>query len=135
MTMNDHFYFIEYEFNIERAMVDQIIVSELNKQADSANLVEMLRKVASQFPGKVVFTTSLGIEDQVITDMIFGNNLDIKVVTLDTGRLFEETYKVFNRTIDKYGKQIQVYFPKHEAVEKMVTEKGPLSFYLSYSQG
>ena len=112
-------------------MVDQNMVSDLNKQADAANLVGMLEKVAQQFPGKAVFTTSLGIEDQVITDMIFSNNLDIRVVTLDTGRLFEETYKVFNRTIDKYGKPIHVYFPKHESVEKMVTEKGPLSFYLS----
>jgi len=112
-------------------MVDQNIVSELNKQADATNLVEMLKNVAAQFPGEAVFTTSFGIEDQVITDMIFNNNLDIKVVTLDTGRLFEETYKVLNRTLDKYGKQIHVYFPKHEAVERMVTEKGPLSFYLS----
>ncbi|MDO8928945.1 MAG: phosphoadenylyl-sulfate reductase, partial [Bacteroidota bacterium] len=112
-------------------MVDQNIVSNLNKQADASNLVGMLENLAKQFPGKVVFTTSLGIEDQVITDMIFSNDLDIKVVTLDTGRLFEETYKVFNRTIEKYGKTIHCYFPKHESVEKMVTEKGPLSFYLS----
>ncbi|MDP3431829.1 MAG: phosphoadenosine phosphosulfate reductase family protein, partial [Bacteroidota bacterium] len=112
-------------------MDDQNIVSVLNKQADAANLVEMLENVAKQFSGKAVFTTSLGIEDQVITDMIFSNNLDIKVVTLDTGRLFEETYKVFNRTIEKYGKTIHVYFPKNDSVEKMVTEKGTLSFYLS----
>ena len=98
-------------------MVDQNLVSNLNKQADAENLVGMLRKVALQFPGKVVFTTSLGIEDQVIADMIFSNNIDVKVVTLDTGRLFEETYKVMNRTIEKYGKQIEVYFPKHESVE------------------
>ena len=112
-------------------MVDQNLVSDLNKQADPTNLVGMLERVAQQFPGKAVFTTSLGIEDQVITDIIFSNNLDIKVVTLDTGRLFEETYKVLNRTIEKYGKQIQVYYPKHEPIEKMITEKGPLSFYLS----
>jgi len=112
-------------------MVDQNLVSELNEQAKSASLVEMLGKVASNFPGKVVFTTSFGIEDQVVTDLIFKNNLDIKVVTLDTGRLFEETYKVMNRTIEKYGKTIQVYYPKHELLEKMLTEKGPLSFYLS----
>ena len=112
-------------------MVDQNLVSDLNKQADSAGLVEMLKKVALQFQGKAVFTTSFGIEDQVITDLIFSNNLDIKVVTLDTGRLFEETYKVLNRTLEKYGKTIDVYFPKNESVEKMITQKGPLSFYLS----
>jgi phosphoadenosine phosphosulfate reductase len=112
-------------------MIDQTIISTLNKEAEAASLVSMLEKLSVQFPGKVIFTTSLGIEDQVITDMIFSNNLDIRVVTLDTGRLFEETYKVFNRTVDKYGKMIEVFFPRHEAVEKMVTEKGPLSFYKS----
>jgi len=110
-------WYFEFSFDICRqdkvivhikqiTMVDQNLVSDLNKRADAANLVEMLKNVAKQFPGKAVFTTSLGIEDQVITDMIFFNNLDIKVVTLDTGRLFEETYKVLNRTIEKYGKQI-----------------------------
>ncbi len=111
--------------------MDQNLVADLNKQAASGDLTGMLRKVAAQFEGKAVFTTSLGIEDQVITDVIFSNNLDIKVVTLDTGRLFEETYKVLNRTLERYGKSIQVFYPKHEPVEKMITEKGPLSFYLS----
>lgn len=112
-------------------MVDQNLVQELNKKADAANLVGMLRDIAERFAGKAVFTTSLGIEDQVVTDLIFSNNLDIKVVTLDTGRLFEETYKVLNRTRERYGKPIYSYFPKHEAVEKLITEKGPLSFYSS----
>jgi len=112
-------------------MVNQNIVSDLNAQVNAADLVEMLVKVVERFPGKVVFTTSLGLEDQVITDMIFSNNLDVKVITLDTGRLFEETCKVWNRTVERYGKTIWSYFPQHEAVEKMVAEKGPLSFYLS----
>ncbi|MGC9331330.1 MAG: phosphoadenosine phosphosulfate reductase family protein [Bacteroidales bacterium] len=48
------------------------------------------------FPEKVVFTTSFGIEDQVITDVIFKHDLPVIVITLDTGRMFEETYKVFS---------------------------------------
>jgi phosphoadenosine phosphosulfate reductase len=112
-------------------MVNQTIVAELNKDAEASAIVEMLRKIAARFNGKAIFTTSMGIEDQVVTDMIIGNQLDIKVVTLDTGRLFEETYKVLSRTIEKYGCNIQVYYPKHEPVEKMLTEKGPFSFYAS----
>lgn len=107
------------------------LVSKLNNELKSADALQVLKKVAEEFEGKAVFTTSFGIEDQVITDMIFANDLPIKVVTLDTGRLFEETYKVFNRTIEKYGKSIDVFFPKHEAVENMLKEKGPFSFYLS----
>ena len=48
-------------------MVDQNIVSDLNKQADAANLVGMLEQIAQQFKGKAVFTTSFGIEDQPTT--------------------------------------------------------------------
>jgi phosphoadenosine phosphosulfate reductase len=79
----------------------------------------------------VVFTTSFGIEVQVLTDIIFTNDIQIEIITLDTGRLFPETYKVFADTLKKYGKEIKVFFPDNESVEKMVTEKGPYSFYES----
>jgi phosphoadenosine phosphosulfate reductase len=104
---------------------------ELKNKLNGLYLEDKLRKLASLFPGKVIFTTSLGIEDQVITHKIFTNNIDIKVITLDTGRLFPQTYDVFSSTIIRYKKKINVYFPEYEAVEKMVTDKGPLSFYES----
>jgi phosphoadenosine phosphosulfate reductase len=103
----------------------------LKNQLDGLAMEDQLRKLVSLFPEKVIFTTSLGIEDQVITHKIFTNNIDIKVITLDTGRLFPQTYDVFSSTIIRYKKKINVYFPEYEAVEKMVTEKGPLSFYQS----
>ena len=104
---------------------------ELRNQLKGLPVEEQLKKLTSIFPGKVLFTTSLGIEDQVITHKIFRNNLDIKVATLDTGRLFPQTYDVLSTTIIRYNRNIDVYFPEFEAVEKMVTEKGPLSFYKS----
>lgn len=112
-------------------MTNKDLVSDLNRKADANDIIGMLKKVASLFPEKIVFTSSFGIEDQVVTDMIFSNNIDIKVVTLDTGRLFEETYKVMNRTLEKYAKPISVFFPKNDDVEKMLSEKGPSSFYIS----
>lgn len=92
---------------------------------------DQLKKLSENFSGKLLFTTSLGMEDQAITHMIFSNSLNIKVATLDTGRLFPQTYDVLSSTIIKYGKTIHVYFPEHGDVEKMVTEKGPYSFYES----
>jgi len=65
----------------------------------------------------------------VITHFIFENNLPVEIATIDTGRLFPETYKVFNETLKKYQKKIKIYFPDHESVESMVTDKGPYSFY------
>ncbi len=103
----------------------------LNKDLSGKTIVEKLGFLIENHPEKVIFTTSFGYEDQVITDMIFKNNFDIKVITLDTGRLFPETYKVYNSTLDKYKKQILVYFPPTEKVEEMVNKKGPFSFYES----
>jgi phosphoadenosine phosphosulfate reductase len=92
---------------------------------------EALRALADNYPGKVVFSTSLGYEDQVISHFIFSNNLPIKVFTLDTGRLFNETYSVLNSTLERYKTPIKVMYPQTEALEKLVTEKGPISFYES----
>lgn len=90
---------------------------------------EALRLLAGQFPGKLVFSTSLGYEDQVISHMIFSNKLSVKVFTLDTGRLFNETYSVLNSTLERYKLPISVMYPQTASVEKLVTDKGPVSFY------
>jgi phosphoadenosine phosphosulfate reductase len=95
------------------------------------SLEEVLKEIATQYGDKAAFSTSLSWEDQIISHHIFANNLPIRVFTLDTGRMFPETYNVLNRTKDRYGKVIEVYFPNNESVEKMVTSKGPLSFYES----
>ena len=103
----------------------------IRKSLNNKPIEERLEIISRQFPGKCIFTTSFGLEDQVITDYIFTNNLPIRVVTLDTGRMFKETYKVFSRTRERYNKNIEVFFPKTEAVQNLMTEKGPYSFYES----
>jgi phosphoadenosine phosphosulfate reductase len=104
-------------------------LQELKDQLSGSSVEKSLEKLAANFSGNIIFTSSFGIEDQAITHIIFKNNLDIKVATLDTGRLFPETYEVFSNTILKYNKKIHVYFPDYLSVENMVTKKGPFSFY------
>ncbi|MEZ4900696.1 MAG: phosphoadenylyl-sulfate reductase [Spirosomataceae bacterium] len=93
--------------------------------------IEALGLLAELFPGQVAFSTSLGYEDQVITDMILANEFDIRIFTLDTGRMFPETYLTLQKTNNRYGTKIEVFFPKNDGVEKLQSEKGPLSFYES----
>jgi phosphoadenosine phosphosulfate reductase len=107
------------------------MTQQLNRELNGKSMLEKFKYLNGQFQGNTIFTTSFGLEDQVITDVIFKNNLPVQVVTLDTGRMFEETYKVFRSTIEKYGKTIKVYFPPADEVEKLMTEKGPFSFYES----
>ncbi len=104
---------------------------QLNDILRGKSISEKLSHLVERFPGKVIFTTSFGYEDQVVTDILFRNDMPVRVVTLDTGRMFEETYKVFRSTIEKYNKTIHVYFPPSDKVEKLMTEKGPFSFYES----
>lgn len=92
---------------------------------------EGLRFVSPRFPEGAVFSTSLGQEDQVITDMIFRAALPIKVFTLDTGRLFNEHYELLSQNNSRYKAKTQVYFPDSQDVEAYVNEKGINAFYQS----
>lgn len=104
---------------------------QIERLETASSLVEALEIINALFPGKVVFSSSLGQEDQVITDAIFKNDLPIKIFTLDTGRLFSESYELLERTTARYKKPIRVYFPEASDVEEFVTTKGVNSFYES----
>ncbi len=106
-------------------------LNNIQKLTEEKSAEEILKVISSLSAEKIVFSTSLSYEDQVITHFIFSNNLNIEVFTLDTGRLFAETYSVFNSTRDRYKKEIKTYYPKTESVEKLVSTKGPNSFYES----
>jgi phosphoadenosine phosphosulfate reductase len=108
-----------------------MLSQELIQEIERSDPREAIRLVAELFPGQVVFSSSLGQEDQVLTDMIFKNDLPVKIFTIDTGRLFNETYELLDKTTARYKKQIQVYFPQATNVEKFVAEKGINSFYES----
>ncbi|QGY47318.1 phosphoadenylyl-sulfate reductase [Maribellus comscasis] len=103
----------------------------LNTELHQMSVIEKMRYLAEAYTEKIIFTTSFGYEDQVITDYIFSHNFPIKVITLDTGRLFEETYKVYRSTVEKYKKPIKAYFPPADKVEELLEKKGPFSFYES----
>lgn len=92
---------------------------------------EVLAFLVQNFTDGLIFSTSFGWEDQVLSDMIFSRDLNIKVFTLETGRLFTETYYTWNRTLERYKKSIHALYPNQEKLEAMVTKKGPSSFYES----
>jgi len=98
-------------------------IETLQAELDGASAEEILAQ-AAELPGGAAFATSLGQEDQVILDLIARAKLDIPVFTLDTGRLFPETYDLIAATEQKYGLKIQVAFPDFDEVEQMVSEEG-----------
>ncbi len=80
---------------------------------------------------RTIFSTSFSIEDQVITDFIAAQNLPIDIFTIDSGRLPNETYQVWQSTIDKYRIKISAYYPNQNEIEKFVSENGIDPFYTS----
>jgi phosphoadenosine phosphosulfate reductase len=108
-----------------------IKVKSLVSETSKFSIGETLHFLVNEFGGKICFSTSFGQEDQVITDIIAQNNVAIKIFTLDTGRLFQETYDVFEKTLIRYNTKIDVHFPNATDVENMLNEKGPNSFYTS----
>ena len=107
------------------------IINALLEQTKYFSIEETLSFIANEYKDKVVFSTSFGQEDQVITALIAKNDLPITIFTLDTGRLFQETYDVFHKTVKKYKVAIQTYFPEASQVENLLNTKGPNSFYES----
>ena len=108
-----------------------MLTPEQISEIEKSSLPEAIGLVAGLFPGKVVFSSSLGQEDQVLTDVIFKNNIPVEVFTIDTGRLFNETYELLDKTTARYKKPIKVYFPESRDVEEFVVTKGINSFYES----
>lgn len=92
---------------------------------------DAINALAQQFPGQVTFSSSFSFEDQVITHDILDHQFPVSIFTLDTGRLFAETYSVWNATNERYNTHIKAYYPEHETLEHFIAEKGPNAFYES----
>ncbi|HEY1606422.1 MAG TPA: phosphoadenylyl-sulfate reductase [Allosphingosinicella sp.] len=96
-----------------------------------ASVAKRLAALAEIVPGRLVFTTSFGIEDQLIAHHILSEGLPIEVATLDTGRLFPATYKLWQETEERYGIRIQSWHPDAAALGAMVRDAGVNGFYYS----
>jgi len=106
-------------------------LTELTHQSDRLSVAEFITFLTEQFPGQVTFSSSFSYEDQVIAHEILHNQLPVSIFTLDTGRLFAETYSVWSNTNEKYHANITAYYPDYKLLETFVTEKGPNAFYES----
>lgn len=106
-------------------------ISNLLYQSGRLNIVDFLKLLVDQYPGKITFSTSFSYEDQVITNEILSNKLSITIFTLDTGRLFPETYSVWSSTNAMYDTQVKAYYPNETLLQDFVSSKGPNSFYES----
>ncbi len=107
------------------------IVEEFNAKFENASIEEVLAYFMEAYKEEIVFSSSFGAEDQVLTDHLLALDKEAKIFTLDTGRLPYETYDVMERTNLKYGIKVDVYFPDNNAVEALYKAQGINGFYES----
>jgi phosphoadenosine phosphosulfate reductase len=107
------------------------LVREYNERFMNESPMKVLEFFLKEYSGKIALASSLGAEDQVLTHMVLSIDPSLKIFTLDTGRLFPETYDLIDRTNSRFNFKMEVCFPAAKKVEKMVREKGINLFYES----
>ncbi|AXG73175.1 phosphoadenylyl-sulfate reductase [Flavobacterium arcticum] len=109
--------------------MDRHKLNYLNKAIEEMPTDDAISFVLDAIKGKKVFSTSFGIEDQLLTHYIASHD-DVTTFTLDTGRQFNETYKVFQDTLDKYPSLlIDTYSPDENDIKNYVKNCGINGFY------
>lgn len=108
-----------------------VLAGELNRRFEGQGAEAVLEYFLREYKGEIALSSSLSIEDQVLTDMICKIDRTTRIFTLDTGRLFPETYSLIERTNLTYGIKVQLFFPDYHEVEKMVGDYGVNLFYES----
>jgi len=108
------------------------------KKFEKMDSFSVIRWALEEFKDKVTLASSFNVEDIIIIDIMvkeaeaLGMEKEkLRIFTIDTGRLHEETYKVIEKVISKYGIKIDFYFPDYRDVEEMERKYGPNLFYKS----
>ena len=109
----------------------QSYIPHITHQAENRTIREVIHLLTQDFPGGVTLSSSFSFEDQLISHDILANQLGVSIFTLDTGRMFPETYSVWSRTNEKYNTQVAPYYPETEDIQQFVKERGPNAFYES----
>lgn len=106
-------------------------LASLNRRAEQCSVDEVISLAVTEIGEKAVFTTSFSAEDQVITHCIAKKRLPVDLITLDTGRLFNETLETLEKTEKTYNVRVKVFFPEAQDVEAYVRKYGINAFYTS----
>lgn len=106
-------------------------INSLNIKYADASAQELLQSFMSQYGARLALSSSLSIEDQTLTDMMLRIDPQANIFTLDTGRLFPETYELIDRTNEHYKVKLKVYCPQTEALQQFVATEGINPFYES----
>jgi len=106
-------------------------IEAIRTETEGMTADRLLATVLDRFGDRIALASSMSCEDQVVTDMLCGISPadELRIFTIDTGRLPQETYDVIEATHERYGVRFKVLFPERHEVEEMVAEGGVNLFY------
>ena len=109
-----------------------MVIADLTPAAlETATAQEVVAWALQTYGRRLAFVTSFQYEGMVIVDIAAKLSKDIRVLTLDTGRLPPETFDMIETVWGRYGIRVEVISPDHAEIETMVAEYGPNLFYES----
>lgn len=112
-------------------MYTQEEIAALNRQFENSTPQQVLHYFMEKMGLRLALSSSLSIEDQTLTDMMLKIDKQAHIFTLDTGRLFPETYQLIDQTNEHYGVKLRVFCPQTEALQHFVATQGINPFYES----
>jgi thioredoxin-dependent adenylylsulfate APS reductase len=116
----------------QRIILDDWEAGELAVQYDDQEPEEVIRWALETMDQEhVAVCTSFQIDGMAILDMAWRVNPNVRIFTVDTGRMPQETYEIIDRVRQHYGITVEVYYPETREVEKLVREHGINPFYQS----
>lgn len=120
-------------FDINNIRIDDVKanIEKLNEEFKKISTKDILDWAFKTFGEKIVLASSLGLEDQILTDLSVKLYPGVRIFVLDTGRLHQKTYDVLEESMEKYKIKYEVLFPKFEDVQALGEEHGPNPFYKS----
>jgi len=107
----------------------EALAQRLNAELRTLPPAGRIRRFREAVEGRIVFTTSFGLEDQAIAHLVAETGVDVEVATLDAGRLFPQTYEVWAATEQRYGLRVRAFYPDHDDLEALVAKQGINGFY------
>ena len=106
-------------------------IENMTRLFDGAWAEDIVAYVMGTYGDRMLLASSISIEDQVLTHMMLSRSPSARIMTLDTGRLPQETYDAMQATMEKYGMRFEVYAPAADDLERFLREHGPNCFYQS----
>ena len=117
-----------------RVLLDDYAVGELAVEYDDQPAEALMAWALETFGDRLAVCSSLQAESLVLLDMAWRIDRNVRVFTVDTGRMPQETYDLIDAVRDRYGIDFEVVYPDAPQVERMTTQHGVNLFYKGVPQ-